>query len=194
MANTSYFASTPQCKASTNAPNLVDRIKLVADSRCRLQVRGNVPHFDVQRTSGVCQTNAPNLVDVPIFRVAAGVRASTGVGARLYGRVAESNPVAVATNQYVGPSHRIVTPLTIPMVGVDTYIDYLSWSGMLGAGHVMEVIDGKGTTLARAVSSQPSDSEFTRISIGRVAKGGYLVPTLDSGVLLVETGKTPRNA
>ena len=190
----SYFYATPRGVASTNAPNLVDRIKFQSDTSCHGRVRATIPQFDVQRTSGVAKTNAPTLSDMPILRAAAICRCSTGQLARLYGRLAESSPTAVQSNQYVGHAHRIVTPLTFPMTTNDVFIESFSWTGMLSAGHIMEIQDVRGGTIARGVSQQASDSNMMQVSVKQFVAGGYLVPALDSGVLVVTLGPLSRNA
>jgi len=194
MGAISYFYSTPTCKAASNLPNLVDRIRFQAQTMGRLQARAAIPQFDVQRTSGVAKTNAPTLSDMPILRAAAICRCSTGQLARLYGRLAESSPTAVQSNQYVGHAHRIVTPLTFPMTTNDVFIESFSWTGMLSAGHIMEIQDVRGGTIARGVSQQASDSNMMQVSVKQFVAGGYLVPALDSGVLVVTLGPLSRNA
>ncbi len=192
MGAISYFYATPTCALSTNAPNLVDRIVLQARAAGTCVVKANIPQFDVQRSSGKASTNAPNLVDVPILRASAACRCWTPLS-RLYGRLPESSAPAQLSNQFTGNHHRIITPLTMPMTLFDTYIESFSWSGVLGAGHLMEILDSRGAILAREVSGQASDSAFFRVKVGRTAKGGYSVPSLDSGVLVITTGKIPRN-
>ena len=190
----SYFYATPKGRASTNAPNLVDRIKFMAQTAGKVRVKATIPQFDVQRTSGVAKTNAPTLSDMPILRAAAICLCSTGQLARLYGRLAESSPTAVRSNQYVGNAHRIVTPLAFPMTTNDVFIDSYSWTGMLGAGHIMEIQDARGGTIERGVSQQASDSNLAHVSVKKFVAGGYLVPTLDSGVLVVTLGPLSGNA
>jgi len=194
MGAISYFYATSKGRASTNAPNLVDRIRFQAQTMGRLKARAEIPQFDVQRTSGVAKTNAPTLSDMPILRAAAICRCSTGQLARLYGRLAESSPTAVLSNKYVGHAHRIVTPLTFPMTTNDVFIDSFSWTGMLGAGHIMEIQDVRGGTIARGVSQQASDSNMMQVSVKKFVAGGYLVPALDSGVLVVTLGPLSSNA
>jgi hypothetical protein len=189
----SYFYSTPVCAAATNAPNLVSMPVFQARAAGTASTKGNIPQFDVQKTAAGCSTAVPNLVPVPVFAAAAVCRCSLGQLPRLFGRLAESSPQAVVTNQFTGNSHRIITPLSFLITVADTYIDSISWSGMLGAGHVMELYDAQGTLLSRLVSGQASDSNFAYVPVGRVARGGYRVPALDSGVLLVTIGRKPRN-
>ena len=194
MGAISYFYATSKGRASTNAPNLVDRLRFQAQTMGRLKARAAIPQFDVQRTSGVAKTNAPTLSDMPILRAAAICLCSTGQLARLYGRLAESSPTAVRSNQYVGNAHRIVTPLAFPMTTNDVFIDSFSWTGMLGAGHIMEIQDVRGGTIARGVSQQASDSNMMQVSVKKFVAGGYLVPALDSGVLVVTLGPLSSNA
>jgi len=190
----SYFYAMPACTVATNLPNLVDRIKLQSDTSCHVRARANVPHFDVQRTSGALSTNVPNLVDRHKLVAVTSCLASTGQLARLYGRLPESTPIAMGSNQFLGNRHRIVTPMTLPMMSQDTFIEAISWTGMLGAGHVMEILDEKGGVVVRGVSGQASDSNFSELPVKKFVAGGYRVPTLDSGVLVVTLGSLSRNA
>ena len=192
MAGPAYLYATPQCQASTNAPNLVGMPVFAGRATGTAQCRAAIPQFDVQRTSALCSTVAA-LRDVPIFRASATLACSMGQLPRLYGRLPESSASSVLSNTFTGNSHRIITPLVQPMTLVDTYIRELSWSGMLAAGHVMEVRDNRGTLLARLVSGQASDPNFSSVPINRIAVGGYQVQSLDSGVLLVTTGRPVRN-
>jgi hypothetical protein len=193
MALLSLFYGSPTVKASTNAPNLIDRIRLVAQTLGRAQVKGALPQFDVQKSTGKVSTNAPNLTDMPIFRVSASGLCSTGRLARLYGRLPESSIPAQLSNVFTGDEHRIVTPMSIPMVLGDTYIDVISWTGMLGGGHLMELTDINGKILARAVSNGANDSNYAQVAVHRLAVGGYKVVSLDSGVLMVTVGQLARN-
>lgn len=189
----SYFYATPGCKLSTNAPNLVDRIVFKARAAGTCSVRANIPQFDTQLTTCKCSTNMANLVDSPVFRANAIGRCSTPL-AQLYGRLAESSLTAQLSNQFIGSHHRIITPLSVPMTLIDTYIDSFSWSGMAGGGHVVEITDSRGAILGREVAGQASDGSFSCVRVNRVARGGYFVKTLDSGVLVINVERPIRNS
>jgi hypothetical protein len=193
MALIAYFYASSIGKASTNAPNLIDRIKFIAETSVHVRVKADIPQFGKMASIGYASTNAPNLVDCIIFRANAIGRCSTGYLARLLGRLPESSPTAALSNQYASRSHRIVTPMTLPMTVCDTYIESISWSGMLGAGHVMEIRDGQGAVMVRAVSGQASDSNFASMYVDKLAINGYSAPVLDSGVLVVYVGRTQRS-
>ena len=120
---------------------------------------------------------------------------STGELAFLYGPLAPPPPLrAGKANSFTGDVHEISVPLTAMITLGDTFIDELTWTGMTAGGHAVELRNARGQVIRRLVASQANDSNFTGVKVGRVADGGYQVPVLDSGTLLVTLGRRPRNA
>jgi hypothetical protein len=94
---------------------------------------------------------------------------------------------------FQGDTHTLYGPLPAMITPWDTYIDVVSWSAAGGLDEVVEIQNAAGQTVWRGTSQSLDDSNFACVRVGRVAVGGYKVPTMDSGRLDITIGRIPRN-
>ena len=92
---------------------------------------------------------------------------------------------------FSGTVHSFYGPLPGLVTAFDTWIDAVSWQEPGGLDEVMEIQNAAGQTLFRGVAHELDDSNFACVRVGRMAKGGYKVPVLDSGRVDVHVGRQP---
>ena len=187
MGAISYFYSTPTCKAASNLPNLVDRIRFQAQTMGRLQARAAIPQFDKQQTSVKASTVA-GLIDMPVLRSSTVLRAMTN---QVFLTVPMSGSAQRATMKN---GVLVVTAAGSGMaIKTDIYIDRIEWDNPLANDHRFVIRDGNEAVVAQGRANLENVGQVIPQQIHRRAIGGLQVTSLDSGTLTIYTGKQPRN-
>ncbi|HVO69478.1 MAG TPA: hypothetical protein VMT24_05505 [Aggregatilineaceae bacterium] len=139
-----------------------------ASSVCACTTRATIPTFDRQQTSASASTSA--------------------------WLSKQRGPYLTKAPVFQDGAHTLYGPNTGLVTGWDVWIESISWTAPGGLDEVVELKDGAGATIWRATAQALDDSNFAFVKISRLVRGGYSVPTLDSGVLLVKVGRSLRNA
>ena len=139
-----------------------------ASAACVCAVRANIPALDKQST-----------------KVSASTSAQLGKQRAQY--LGKPAVFCRDAHTFFRPVPGLITPW-------DTWIDSVSWSGAGGLDEAVEIQDAAGQTIWRGMAQAVDDSSFALVKVGRWAKGGYKISTLDSGRLDVTVGRPLRNA
>jgi hypothetical protein len=136
--------------------------------------------------TGSCSTKG-NLPTLDRQQTSAGVSTAAAL-------VKQRPPYLAKAPLFQSGIHTFYRPIAGLVVPWDCWIDSVSWSAPGGLDEIAEIQNAAGQTLFRGVAQALDDSRFASVKIGRFAKGGYTVTTLDSGRLDVFVGRPLRNA